>query len=68
MEQENIEQVEQAEQPELRRFYFVETTSYSVTASNSEEAEAMLRNYIDEDAPAEVGSRIRFIEYSIEEV
>ncbi len=68
MEQGNIEQVEQAEQTELRKFYFVETQSYSVWASNSDEAEAMLRNYIDEDVTTEVASRIRFIEYSIEEV
>jgi hypothetical protein len=57
------------EMQDQKRFYFVEITCHNVMATTPEEAEQLLRLYLDEDGECEGNERVRYAtEYSIEQV
>jgi hypothetical protein len=52
----------------MKYFYFTETTLHKVLANNSEEAEQLLREYLDNDGEIANSKNVKYaIEYSIDE-
>ena len=53
----------------MRYFYFTETTLHKVWASDNEEAEKLLREYLDNDGEIANSKNVKYaIEYSIDEI